>query len=141
MYSIHNKGKSVVAERFIRTLKNKIYKYLKSILKYMYISALDDIDKYSNTYDVLASQAYMQTLIKKIIRKVLILKLVIMSEYQNRKIFLQNAVFQICLKKFFLIKKVKNTLPWTYLISNLNREEIDGAFYNKKLQKRNQEDV
>ena len=63
-----------------------------------------------------------------------------MSEYQNRKIFLQNAAFQI-LKKFFLIKKVKNTLPWTYLISNLNREEIDGAFYNKKLQKRNQEDV
>ena len=59
MYSIHNKGKSVVAERFIRTLKNKIYKYLKSILKYMYISALDNIDKYSNTYDVLASQAYM----------------------------------------------------------------------------------
>ena len=59
MYSIHNKGKSVVGERFIRTLKNKIYKYLKSILKYMYISALDDIDKYSNTYDVLASQAYM----------------------------------------------------------------------------------
>ena len=64
-----------------------------------------------------------------------------MSEYQNRKIFLQNAAFQICLKKFFLIKKVKNTLPWTYLISNLNREEIDGAFYNKKLQKKNQEDV
>ena len=59
MYSIHNKGKSVVGERFIRTLKNKIYKYLKSILKYMYIRALDDIDKYSNTYDVLASQAYM----------------------------------------------------------------------------------
>ena len=59
MYSIHNKGKSVVAERFIRTLKNKIYKYLKSILKYMYISALDNIDKYSNTFDVLASQAYM----------------------------------------------------------------------------------
>ena len=59
MYSIHNKGKSVVAERFIRTLKNKTYKYLKSILKYMYISALDNIDKYSNTFDVLASQAYM----------------------------------------------------------------------------------
>ena len=59
MYSIHNKGKSVVAERFIRALKNKIYKYLKSILKHMYISALDNIDKYSNTYDVLASQAYM----------------------------------------------------------------------------------
>ena len=33
MYSIHNEGKSVVAERFIRTLKNEIYKYMTSILK------------------------------------------------------------------------------------------------------------
>ena len=31
MYSIHNEGKSVVAERFIRTLKNKIYKYVTSV--------------------------------------------------------------------------------------------------------------
>ena len=33
MYSIHNEGKSVVAERFIRTLKNKIYKYMTSVSK------------------------------------------------------------------------------------------------------------
>ena len=42
MCSIHNEGKSVVAERFIRTLKNKIYKYMTSILKYVYIDKLDD---------------------------------------------------------------------------------------------------
>ena len=42
MYSIHNKGKSVVAERFIRTLKNKIFKYMTSISKNVYIGKLDD---------------------------------------------------------------------------------------------------
>ena len=51
MYSIHNKGKSVVAERFIKTLKNKIYKYMTLISKNVYIDKLDYIvDEYNNTY-------------------------------------------------------------------------------------------
>ena len=51
MYSTHNGGKSVVAERFIRTLKNKIYKYMTSISKHVYIDKLEDIvNKYNNTY-------------------------------------------------------------------------------------------
>ena len=51
MYSIHNEGKSVVAERFIRTVKTKIYKYMTSISKNVYIDKLDDIvDEYNNTY-------------------------------------------------------------------------------------------
>ena len=51
MYSTHNEGKSVIAERFIRTLKNKIYKYMTSISKNVYIDKLDDIvNKYNNTY-------------------------------------------------------------------------------------------
>ena len=40
MYSIHNEGKSVAAERFIRTLKTKIYKHMTSILKNVYIDKL-----------------------------------------------------------------------------------------------------
>ena len=43
MYSILNERKSVLAERFIRTLKNKIYKYMTSISKNVYIDKLDDI--------------------------------------------------------------------------------------------------
>ena len=43
MYSTHNEGKSVVAERFIRTLKNEIYKYMTSISRNMSIDKLDDI--------------------------------------------------------------------------------------------------
>ena len=51
MYSTHNEGKSVVAERFIRLLKNKIYKYMTSISKNVYIDKLDDIvNEYNNTY-------------------------------------------------------------------------------------------
>ena len=51
LYSTHNEGKSVAAERFIRTLKNKIYKYMTSISKNVYIDILDDIvNEYNNTY-------------------------------------------------------------------------------------------
>ena len=51
MYSTHIEGKSLVAERFIRTLKNKIYKYMTAISKNVYIDKLDDIvDEYNNIY-------------------------------------------------------------------------------------------
>ena len=51
MYSTNNKGKSVAAERFIRTTKNKTYKYMTSISKNVYIDKLDNIvKKYNNTY-------------------------------------------------------------------------------------------
>ena len=48
MYSADNVGKSVIAERFIRTLKTKIYKYMTSISKNVYNDKLDDIvNKYN----------------------------------------------------------------------------------------------
>ena len=51
MYSTYNEGKSVAVERFIRTLNNKIYKYMTSISKNVYIDKLDDIvNEYNNTY-------------------------------------------------------------------------------------------
>ena len=51
MYSIHIEGKSVVAEKCIRILKAKIYKYMTSVSKNVYIDKLDDIvDEYNNTY-------------------------------------------------------------------------------------------
>ena len=51
MYSTHNEVKAVVTERFIRTLKKEIYKYMTSISKNVYIDKLDDIvNKYNNTY-------------------------------------------------------------------------------------------
>ena len=51
IYSIHNEGKSVAAERFIINLKNKIYKHMAAVSKNVYFDVLDDIvDKYNNTY-------------------------------------------------------------------------------------------
>ena len=53
MYSKHNKGKSILAERFIRASKKKIYKYMTSISKNVYIDKLDDtVNKYNNTYHI-----------------------------------------------------------------------------------------
>ena len=43
MYSAHNEGKSVATERFIGTLKNKIYKHMTAVSKNVYIDKLDDI--------------------------------------------------------------------------------------------------
>ena len=49
-YSKYNKGKSVVAERFIRTLKNKIFKHMTAVSTNVYFDVLDDIvNKYNNT--------------------------------------------------------------------------------------------
>ena len=51
VYSIHKEGKFVVAEKFFRILKNKIYKCMTSISKNVFIEKLDDIvNKCNNTY-------------------------------------------------------------------------------------------
>ena len=51
MFSTNNEGKSAVAERFIETLKKKIYKYMTSVSKSMRVDKLDDIvNKYDNAY-------------------------------------------------------------------------------------------
>ena len=51
MHSTHNERKSAVAERFIRTLKNKIYKHITAVSKNVYIDKLNDIvNEYYNTY-------------------------------------------------------------------------------------------
>ena len=86
MHSTNNKGKSVVAERFIRTLKNKIYKYMTSISKNVYIDKLDDIvKKYNNIYHTttkmkpadVKDNTYIDFK-KKLMIKILNLKLLIM---------------------------------------------------------------
>ena len=50
MYSVNNKGKSVLAERLIKNLKKKIFKHMTAVSKNVYFDVLDDIvDKYNNT--------------------------------------------------------------------------------------------
>ena len=56
-YSKHNEGKSVVAERFIRTLKNKNYKYMALVPTNVYIDKLDDtVNKYNKTYSTIKTK-------------------------------------------------------------------------------------
>ena len=63
-----------------------------------------------------------------------------MLEYQNIKIYLQKPMFQILSVEVFVITKVQNTVPWTYVISDLKSEEIVGIFYEKELQKTNRKE-
>ena len=44
-------------------------------------------------------------------------------------------------EEIFVIKEIKNTVPWTYAINDLNGEEISGTFYEKELQKKNQKNL
>ena len=148
MYSTHNDGKSVVAERFIKTLKSKIYNYMTSISKNVYIDKLDDIvNECNNTYHTiikmkpidLKDNTYINT-DKEINNKDPKFKVgdrVRISKYKN--IFAKGYTPNWS-EEVFVIEKVKNTVPWTYIINDLNGEEIMGTFYEKELQKKNQEE-
>ena len=145
MYSTHNEEKSVVAERFIRTLKNNIYKYMTSISKNVYIDKLDDIvNEYKNAYhrtvkmkpiDV-KDNAYIN-IDKEVNDKFKIGNHVRISKYKN--IFAKGYTPNWS-EEIFVIKEIKNTVPWTHVINDHHGEEIIGTFYEKELQKTNQEE-
>ena len=44
-------------------------------------------------------------------------------------------------EEVFIIKEIKNTIPWTYVVNDLNGEEIIGTFYENELQKTNEQDI
>ena len=148
MYSTHNEGKSVVAERFIRTLRNKIYKYIASVSKNVYIDKLNHIvNTYHNTYhstikiksvDV-KSNTYINSS-KDINDKDVKFKIgdiVRISKYKN--IFAKGYTPNWS-EEVFVIKKVKNTVPWTYVINDLKGEKIVGTFYKNELPKTKQKE-
>ena len=138
-----------IAERFIRTLKSKIYKYMTSVSKniIVYIDKLYDIvNEYNNTYHTtikmkpidVKHNTYINT-DKNINNKDPKFKVgdpVRISKYKN--IFAKGYIPNWS-KEVFVIKKVKNTVPWTYVINDLNGEKINGTFYEKELQKMSQE--
>ena len=121
---------------------------MTSISKNVYINKLDDIvDEYNNTYHTTnkmkAIDVKDNTYInadKEINKKDPKFKIgdhVRISKYKSifAKVYMPNWS-----EKVFVIKKVKNTVPWTYVINDLNGEEITGTFYEKELQKTNQEE-
>ena len=148
MYSIHNKGKSVVVERFIITLENKIFKHMTAISKNIYFDMLDDIvNEYNNTIhrtikmkliDV-KDNAYVDS--KKEINdkdpKFKVGDHVRIPKYKNvfAKGYTPNWSEEV-----FVVNKIENTVPWTYVINDFNGEKITGTFYKKELQKTNQKE-
>ena len=137
MYSIHNEG-NVVAERFIKTLKTKIHKYMTSISKSVYIDKLDDIvneynDEYHRTIKMKPVDVKDNTNISSIKEvndedpKFKVGDHVRISKYKNTfpKGYTPNWSEEV-----FVIKKVKNTVPWTYVINDFNAEKITRTFYS-----------
>ena len=146
MYSIHNEGKSVVAERFIRTLKNKIYKHMTTVGKSVYFDVLDDIvDKHSNTCHRsiktkpkdITDDSFAECSEEFNRYKSKIGEHVRISKHKN--IFAKGHTPNWS-EEIFVVKKIKNTVPWTSVISDLNGEEIVGRFYEKELQKTDQKE-
>ena len=148
MYSTYNEGKSVVAEKFIRTLKNKLYKHMRTVSKNIYYDVLDDIvKKYNNTRHStvkmkpinVKDNAYVNT-DKKINNKDPKFKVgnrVRISKYKN--VFAKEYVPNWS-EDVFVVNETKNTVPWTYEINDLNGEKIIGSFYENELQKKSQEE-
>ena len=125
MYSTSNEGKSVVAERFIRMLKSKIYKYMTSIYKNVYIDKLNTIvNKYNNTHHTTIKMKPID--VKDKDPKFKVGDHVRISKYKNifAKGYMPNWSEEV-----FVIGRIKNTVPWTYVIHDLNGEEITGTFF------------
>ena len=149
MYLIHNKRRSVIAERFIRTLKNKIFKHMTAISKNVYFDVLDDIvNKYNNTVHRTIKMKHvdgkdneyvdsMELHSKKEVNdkdpKFKVGDHKRISKYKNifAKRYTPNWSEEV-----FIISKIKNTVLWTYVINDLNGEEITGTFYEKELKEK-----
>ena len=124
MYS--NEGKSVVAERLIGILKNKIYKYMTSISKNVYIDKLDNIvNRYNAIYystikmeHVNAKSSTCTDSSKEINDEDPKLKISDIVRISTYKRFFPKDYVPSWSKEVFVIKKVKNTVPWTYVSSD-----------------------
>ena len=143
MYSTFNEGKSVVAERFIRKLKNKLYKHMTATGKNVYYDVLDDVvNEYNNAkHNTIKmkpngvkndnNRVYIDEYNKKRAR-FNVNDRVRISKFKN--IFAKGYTPNWS-KEIFVVNKINGTVPWTYSLKDLNGEEIIGSFYERELQK------
>jgi len=149
-----NEGKSSVAERWNRTMKEKMFKYFTANNTNKYIDVLDDfVDKYNNAWHSSINMTPVEA--SKIINTITVYR----NLYQDLTIRPIHAKFKIgdkvrILKKkkffekgftpnwteeVFTVSKIQRTDPITHKITDLNDEEIQGTFYEQELQKTTQE--
>ena len=129
------------AERFIRILKNKIFKHMTAISKSVYLNVLDDIvNKYNNAdhktiktkpIDV-TSDSYAKFDKDSYVTKPKFGDNVRISKYRNifAKGYTENWSEEV-----FVVSKLKSAVPWAYVISDLNGEPIAGSFMKENCQK------
>ena len=143
MYSTYNEGKSVVAERFMRPLKNKLYKHMTATGKNVYYDVLDDaVNKYNNTKHstikmkpVNVGDNNKRVYIDEHNEKDSRFKVgdtVRISKFKN--IFAKRYTPNWS-KEIFIVDKINDTGPYTYNLKDLNDEEIIGSFCERELQK------
>ena len=140
IYSTHNKGKSVVAERFIRTLKGKIYRKITGNDSQSYLGYLNKLlDENNNNYRYFTGKrpihADYSALTQEIesshkTPKFKIGDRVRITKYRNfvRKVYTKNWAREI-----FVIDCVLKTNPWAYRTKDSNREKVKINFYEKEL--------
>ena len=143
MYSTYNEGKSVVAERFIETLKNKLYRHMAATGKNVYYDVLDDVvSKYNNTKHstikmkpIDVGNNNKRVYIDEHNEKRSRFKVgdrVRISKFKN--IFAKGYTPNWS-KEIFTVDKINDRVPYTYNIKDLNDEETIGSFYDRELQK------
>ena len=133
IYSAHKEGTSVVAKRFIQILKNKIYKYMTSISKNIYIDELDDIaNKGNNIYHRTIKMKPVDAKSNKYINssreindkdpRFKIGDIVRILKYQKKKF--PKGYIPNWSEDVFVITNVRNIVPWAYVLSDFKGEEI-----------------
>ena len=135
MYSTYNEGKSVVAGRFIRTLKNKLCKHMTATGKNVYYDVLDDIvNEYNNIIKMKPKDNNKRVYIDEHNEKRSRFKVgdrVRISKFKN--IFAKGYTPNWS-REIFIVNKINDTVPYTYNIKDLNGEKIIGSFYDRELQ-------
>ena len=145
IYSTYNEGKSVVAERFIRTLKNKLYKHVTTTGKNVYYDILDDVvNKYNdNKHSTIKmkpidigdnnKRVYIDERNEKDSR----FKVGVRVRISKFKNIFAKGYSPNWSKEIFVVDKINDTVPYTYNLKGLNDAEIIGSFYDRELQKTN----
>ena len=143
MYSTFNEGKSVVAERFIRKLKNKLYKHMTATGKNVCYDVLDDVvNEYNNT---------KHNTIKMKPKDVRNDNKSVNIDEHNEESARYNLGDRVRISNFknifakgytpdwsreiFIVNKINDAVPYTCNLKDLNEEEIIGSFYDREFQK------
>ena len=155
LYSTENEEKSSIVERWIRTIKEKMWKYFTDNNTYNYMNVLPElVEDYNNTVHSSIKMTPIDTSKKK--NELTVWRNLYPDRYKINKLTPKFSVgdeVRITKKKkvfekgyttrwteeIFTIKEIQNTDPITYKLEDLQEEEIKGTFYEPELQKTEQQ--